>query len=170
MASAYFSSNQIDKLAIFEMYVRKLPKNRNYLVVAGLEHVINFLLNLKFKNEHIEFLKNHDIFKGSEEKFFDYLLNLKFSGNLWAVPEGSIIFANEPILRIEAPIIEAQIVETFILSLINLFVFLILYLPLNFMFLYLWNLIEPYSKYQSKFEFSFLRLFIIKISFHSINQ
>jgi len=119
MASAYFSSNQTDKLAIFEMYVRKLPKNRNYLVIAGLEHVINFLLNLKFKNEHIDFLKNHNIFKGSEEKFFDYLLDLKFTGNLWAVPEGSIIFANEPIIRIEAPIIEAQLVETFILSVIN---------------------------------------------------
>lgn len=119
MASAYFSSHQTDKLAIFEMYVRKLPKNRNYLVVAGLKHAIDFLLNLKFKNEHIDFLKSHDIFKQSEEKFFEYLLHLKFSGNLWAVPEGSIIFANEPILRIEAPIIEAQLVETFILSLIN---------------------------------------------------
>ena len=119
MASAYFSSHQTDKLAIFEMYVRKLPKNRNYLVVAGLKHAIDFLLNLKFKTEHIDFLKSHDIFKGSEAKFFDYLLHLKFTGNLWAVPEGSIIFANEPILRIEAPIIEAQIVETFILSVIN---------------------------------------------------
>jgi nicotinate phosphoribosyltransferase len=119
MASAYFSSHQTDKLAIFEMYVRKLPKNRNYLVVAGLKHAIDFLLNLKFKTEHIDFLKSRDIFKGSEAKFFDYLLHLKFTGNLWAVPEGSIIFANEPILRIEAPIIEAQIVETFILSVIN---------------------------------------------------
>ena len=119
MASAYFSSNQTDKLAIFEMFVRKLPKNRNYLVVAGLEHVINFLLNLKFKNEHIDFLKTHDIFRGSDKNFFEYLVNIKFTGHLWAVPEGSIIFANEPIIRIEAPIIEAQLIETFILSVIN---------------------------------------------------
>jgi nicotinate phosphoribosyltransferase len=119
MTSAYFSSNQFDNIGIFEMYVRKLPKNRNYLVIAGLEHVINFLLNLKCKPEHVEFLKHHDIFKGSDKKFFDYLLNLKFTGNLWAVPEGSIIFANEPILRIEAPLIEAQVVETFILSMMN---------------------------------------------------
>jgi nicotinate phosphoribosyltransferase len=119
MASAYFSSHQHNKLAIFEMYVRKLPKNRNYLVAAGLKYVIDFLINLKFKSEHINFLKTHNIFKGSDPDFFDYLLHLKFSGNLWAVPEGSIIFANEPIIRVEAPIIEAQLVETFILSILN---------------------------------------------------
>jgi nicotinate phosphoribosyltransferase len=119
MAAAYFSANQSDKLATFEMFVRTLPKNRNYLVTAGLTQVIEFLLNLKFKPEHIIFLKNNDIFKRTDDKFFDFLLNLRFTGNLWAVPEGSIIFANEPILRIEAPIIEAQIVETFILSMIN---------------------------------------------------
>ena len=119
MASAYFSTNQSDKVATFEMFVRTLPKNRNYLVAAGLKQVIEFLLNLKFKPEHITFLKSNDIFKRTDDKFFDYLLTLKFSGNMWAVPEGSIIFANEPLLRIEAPIVEAQLVETFILSLIN---------------------------------------------------
>lgn len=119
MASAYFSTNQSDKVATFEMFVRTLPKNRNYLVAAGLKQVIEFLLNLKFKPEHITFLKSNDIFKRTDDKFFDYLLTLKFTGNMWAVPEGSIIFANEPLLRIEAPIVEAQLVETFILSLIN---------------------------------------------------
>jgi nicotinate phosphoribosyltransferase len=119
MASAYFSANQSDKLATFEMFVRTLPNNRNYLVVAGLEQVIAYLLNLKFKPEHLIFLKTQDIFKRTDEKFFDYLLNLKFTGNMWAIPEGSIIFANEPLLRIEAPIVEAQLVETFILSIIN---------------------------------------------------
>jgi nicotinate phosphoribosyltransferase len=119
MASAYFSSNQYDKIGVFELFVRKLPHNRNYLVAAGLKHVIDFLLNLKFNSEHINFLKINDIFIGSDQKFFDYLLHLRFTGNLWAVPEGSIIFANEPLLRIEAPIIEAQLIETFILSLIN---------------------------------------------------
>lgn len=119
MASAYFSANQSDKLATFEMFVRTLPKNRNYLVAAGLKQVIEFLLNLKFKPEHITFLKSNDIFKRTDDKFFDYLLTLKFTGNMWAVPEGSIIFANEPLLRIEAPVVEAQLVETFILSLIN---------------------------------------------------
>ena len=119
MAAAYFSANQSDKLGTFEMFVRTLPKNRNYLVAAGLKQVIEFLLNLKFKPEHIIFLKSNGIFKRTDDKFFDFLLNLKFIGNMWAVPEGCIIFANEPILRIEAPIVEAQIVETFILSIIN---------------------------------------------------
>ena len=119
MAAAYFSANQNDKLGIFEMFVRTLPKNRNYLVAAGLKQVIDFLLNLKFKPEHITFLKGNDIFKRTDDKFFDFLLNLKFTGNMWAIPEGSIIFANEPLLRIEAPIVEAQLVETFILSIIN---------------------------------------------------
>ena len=119
MASAYFSANQSNKLAIFEMFVRTLPKNRNYLVAAGLKQAIEFLLNLKFKHKHIIFLKSLDIFKRTDDKFFDYLSNLKFTGNMWAVPEGSIIFANEPLLRIEAPIVEAQLVETFILSIIN---------------------------------------------------
>ena len=119
MAAAYFSACQSDKLATFEMFVRTLPKNRNYLVAAGLKQVIEFLLNLKFKPEHIIFLKSNDIFKKTDDKFFDFLLNLKFTGNMWAVPEGSIIFANEPLLRIEAPIVEAQLVETFILSIIN---------------------------------------------------
>ncbi|HEY6587157.1 MAG TPA: nicotinate phosphoribosyltransferase, partial [Nitrososphaeraceae archaeon] len=119
MAAAYFSASQSDKLATFEMFVRTLPKNRNYLVAAGLKQVIEFLLNLKFEPEHIIFLKSNDIFKRTDDKFFDFLLNLKFTGNMWAVPEGSIIFANEPLLRIEAPIVEAQLVETFILSIIN---------------------------------------------------
>ncbi|HJT85321.1 MAG TPA: nicotinate phosphoribosyltransferase [Nitrososphaeraceae archaeon] len=119
MAYAYFSSQQNDKIGIFEMYIRKLPNNRAYLVAVGLKYVIDFLLNFKFKNEYINFLKTHKIFKGLDKNFFDYLLHLKFTGNLWAISEGSIIFANEPILRIEAPIIEAQLVETFILSMIN---------------------------------------------------
>jgi len=119
MASAYFSANQTNKIAIFEMFVRKLPQDRNYLVAAGLKQIIEFLLHLKFKSEHINFLKSQDIFNRINDKFFDYLLNLKFTGKLWAVPEGTIIFANEPLLRIEAPIVEAQIVETFILSIIN---------------------------------------------------
>ncbi len=82
MASAYFAANQSDKLATFEMFIRTLPKNRNYLVAAGLEQAIAYLLNLKFKAEHLIFLKTHDTFKRADNKFFDYLLNLKFTGNM----------------------------------------------------------------------------------------
>ncbi len=119
MAAAYFNSNQKDTIGLFEMFVRKLPKNRNYLVTAGLEQVIDFLLNFRFKRDHIEYLRNHKMFNTVSNKFFEFLSELKFTGNLWAMPEGSIVFPNEPLLRVEAPIIEAQVVETYILSVIN---------------------------------------------------
>jgi nicotinate phosphoribosyltransferase len=119
MAAAYFNSNQKDTIGLFEMFVRKLPKNRSYLVTVGLEQVIHFLLNFRFKHDHIEYLRNHKMFNNVSDKFFEYLSELKFTGNLWAMPEGSIVFPNEPLLRIEAPIIEAQVVETYILSVIN---------------------------------------------------
>ena len=119
MAAAYFNSNQKETIGLFEMFVRKLPKNRSYLVAAGLEQVIHFLINFRFKYEHIEYLRSHKFFSKLSDRFFEYLSGLKFTGNLWAIPEGSIVFPNEPILRIEAPIIEAQLVETYLLSVIN---------------------------------------------------
>ena len=119
MAAAYFNSNQKDTIGLFEMFVRKLPKNRSYLVAAGLEQVIYFLINFRFKHDHIEYLRSHKVFNNMSDTFFEYLSELKFTGNLWAIPEGSIVFPNEPILRIEAPIIEAQLVETYLLSSIN---------------------------------------------------
>jgi nicotinate phosphoribosyltransferase len=119
MAAAYFNSNQKDTIGLFEMFVRKLPKSRSYLVAAGLEQVIHFLTNFRFKHDHIEYLRNHKVFSNISDRFFEYLSDLKFTGNLWAIPEGSIVFPNEPILRIEAPIIEAQLVETYLLSVIN---------------------------------------------------
>jgi nicotinate phosphoribosyltransferase len=119
MAAAYFNSNQKDTIGLFEMFVRKLPKNRSYLVAAGLEQVIYFLINFRFKHDHMEYLRSHKVFNNMSDRFFEYLSELKFTGNLWAIPEGSIVFPNEPILRIEAPIIEAQLVETYLLSVIN---------------------------------------------------
>jgi nicotinate phosphoribosyltransferase len=119
MAAAYFNSGQKDTIGLFEMFVRKLPKNRSYLVAAGLEQVIYFLINFRFKHDHIEYLRNHKVFSNISDRFFEYLSELKFTGNVWAIPEGSIVFSNEPILRIEAPIIEAQLVETYLLSVIN---------------------------------------------------
>ena len=119
MAAAYFVTNQKDKIGIFEMFIRKLPRNRSYLVAAGLEQVIDFLLNFRFNENHIKYLRNHKMFNNVNHNFFEYLLELKFTGNLWAMPEGSVVFPNEPLLRIEAPIIEAQLVETYILSMMN---------------------------------------------------
>ncbi|HYA84331.1 MAG TPA: nicotinate phosphoribosyltransferase [Candidatus Bathyarchaeia archaeon] len=125
MAAAYYYSNYQTEYGsnkikgIFEMFVRKLPRNRSYLVTAGLEQVLYFLMNVKFNEGQLSYLKSLEVFKDMGEDFFEYLRNFKFTGNVWAVPEGTILFPNEPMIRVEAPIIEAQIVETYILSMMN---------------------------------------------------
>lgn len=123
MAAAYhYSSSDYTnkkKKGIFEMFVRRFPRNRSYLVAAGLEQAIYFLMKLNFNDKQISYLKSLKTFKNIDRNFFEYLKKFKFTGTVWAVPEGTIVFPNEPIIRIEAPIIEAQIVETYILSMIN---------------------------------------------------
>jgi nicotinate phosphoribosyltransferase len=123
MAAAYYHSSRNEKSTkkkgIFEMFIRRLPANRSYLVVAGLEQAIHFLMKMKFNDKQISYLKSLETFKYVEQDFFEYLKGFKFTGTVWAVPEGTILFPNEPIIRIEAPMIEAQIVETYILSIIN---------------------------------------------------
>ena len=118
MAAGYFECKRNNK-ATFELFVRELPKNRSYLIAAGLEQIIYYLKNLRFTNNHLKYLKSIPIFKNVSKGFFEYLLNFRFSGDLLAVPEGTVFFANEPILRITAPLIEAQIIETYLLSMIN---------------------------------------------------
>jgi len=122
MAAAYHCSSDYankKKRGIFEMFVRRLPRNRSYLVAAGLEQALYFLMKLKFNDKQISYLKSLKSFKNVDRNFFEYLKKFKFTGTVWAVPEGTVLFPNEPIIRIEAPIIEAQIVETYILSMIN---------------------------------------------------
>src|SRR5918995_1739169 len=122
MAAAYYSSpyhRERKTIGIFEMFVRKLPKNRSFIVVAGVEQVVQYVLNLRYNNNQISYLRSLEVFKDVNKEFFDYLRRFKFSGSLWSVPEGTVLFPNEPILRIEAPIIEAQLVETCVLSIIN---------------------------------------------------
>jgi nicotinate phosphoribosyltransferase len=118
MAAAYYDNKETSE-ATFELFVRTFPKNRSYLVAAGLEQAVDYLLKLRFKEEHINYLKKHSSFKDVSNEFFNYLRNFRFTGDVWAVPEGTVFFTNEPILRVTAPIIEAQIVETFLLSTIN---------------------------------------------------
>jgi nicotinate phosphoribosyltransferase len=118
MAAAYFENKERTD-ATFELFVRNLPKNRSYLIAAGLEQAMEYLQNLRFESEHVNFLRNHPSFKGIDEEFFNYLRNFRFTGDVWALPEGTVFFANEPLLRVKAPIIESQIVETYLLSTIN---------------------------------------------------
>jgi len=113
MAQAYFRGK--NPKASFELFVRKFPPNRGYLISAGLEEVCNFLLNFRFQKEDLEYLKE----RGFNEDFLNFLKELRFSGELWALPEGELVFPNEPIIRITAPIIQVQIFETFVLNAIN---------------------------------------------------
>jgi nicotinate phosphoribosyltransferase len=130
MAAAYYhhyfirttgeaTSDKKSEKGVFEMFVRKLPKNRSYLVAAGLEQALYFLMNIRFNEEQLSYLKSLEVFKDVKEEFFEYLRNFKFTGTVWAVPEGTILFPNEPFIRVEAPVIEAQVVETYILSMMN---------------------------------------------------
>lgn len=119
-AAYYFSPNRISRSrGIFEMFVRKLPLNRSYIVAAGLEQALYSILSMKFSDEQISYIRSLEPFKNVDEDFFEYLRAFKFTGTIWAVPEGTILFPHEPLLRIEAPMIEAQIVETCVLSIIN---------------------------------------------------
>jgi len=116
MAQVYFKYKR-NTLACFDLFVRDLPLNRNYLLVSGLSDIIDFVSNLKFSKIALDYLKTKKLFS---QDFLDYLKNFRFKGDLWALPEGEICFANEPILRVEANIIEAQILEGFLLNTINL--------------------------------------------------
>ncbi|HLG30239.1 MAG TPA: nicotinate phosphoribosyltransferase, partial [Candidatus Brocadiales bacterium] len=118
MAAGYFQNN-MNHTATFELFVRKLPEHRSYLISAGLEQAVHYFKHLKFSEEIINYLQNHPVFKDVKEEFFEYLRNFKFTGNVYAMPEGTPVFANEPLLRVMAPMIETQLVETYLLSTIN---------------------------------------------------
>lgn len=116
MAQAYFSEHY-DKEAVFSTFVRKLPKNRNFLIACGLEDVLSFLENFKFNDRDIDFLYSLKIFK---DDFLDYLKGIKFTGDVFALKEGTVFFENEPIIEVKAKIIEAQLLETYVLNQIQL--------------------------------------------------
>jgi nicotinate phosphoribosyltransferase len=118
MAAAYHANRRDDR-ASFELFVRRLPEKRSYLIVAGLEQALDYLRRLSFSPGEIDYLRGLPVFERVSDEFFDYLSSFRFTGDLWAMPEGTIAFAGEPLLRVTAPLIEAQIVETFLLATIN---------------------------------------------------
>ena len=115
MCAAYFD-NRNSKTATFDLFIRRLPENRSYFLFAGLEEILQYLQTIKFTQEHLSYLRK----QGFKEDFLNYLQDFKFTGEVWAVPEGTITFPNEPLIRVTAPIIEAQLVETFLLNSVNL--------------------------------------------------
>lgn len=119
MAAGYFEAGKASETATFELFFRRLPRYRNYVLAAGLAQAIEFLLNLKFTSEEIDYLRGLPQFQRVSEGFFDALRCLRFTGDVFAMPEGTPIFANEPFLTVRAPLIEAQIVETYLLAAIG---------------------------------------------------
>jgi nicotinate phosphoribosyltransferase len=118
MAAGYVQSGFVAN-ASFELFVRSLPPRRNYLVAAGLEQALAFLENVRFSPEEVSYLRKLPVFSKVSSRFFEYLSELRFTGEVWALPEGTIYFPGEPLLRVTAPIVEAQIVETSLLSILN---------------------------------------------------
>ena len=115
MCASYFDNKKFEP-ATFDLFIRRLPPNRGYLLFAGLEQALRYLESVRFTEKHLAYLKT----QGFNQPFLDYLRDFKFTGEVWAAPEGTVAFPCEPLIRVTAPIIEAQLVETFLLNTVNL--------------------------------------------------
>lgn len=115
MMQGYFKNNVKEK-AVFDVFYRRNPDDGGFAICAGLQHVIDYINNLHFSEDDIEYLRGLGDF---DDDFLDYLSKFKFTGDLYAIPEGSVIFPREPLVKVVAPIMEAQLVETAILNLVN---------------------------------------------------
>jgi len=116
MMQGYFKNKDCNETVIFDMFYRSNPCGGGYSIMAGLEQVIQYIRNLNFDSEALEYLGSLGIF---EQDFLDYLKSFRFSGDMYAIPEGTVIFPREPLIKVIAPIMEAQLIETAILNVIN---------------------------------------------------
>lgn len=116
MANGYFEAGMGEKIVYFDMFYRTVPDNASYSITAGLEQVIDYIENLHFSDEDIDFLRTKKIF---HEDFLEYLRNFKFECDVWALREGTVVFPQEPIIIVKGPIMQAQMLETMILLTIN---------------------------------------------------
>ena len=116
MGNGYFENGYKDRICYFDVFFRQCPDKGGFAIAAGLEQIINYIQDLHFSPEDIEYLRNRNLFS---EEFLEYLKNFRFTGDIWAVPEGTPIFPKEPIMTIRSPAIEAQLIETFVLLSIN---------------------------------------------------
>ncbi|MFX3632401.1 MAG: nicotinate phosphoribosyltransferase [Candidatus Pristimantibacillus sp.] len=117
MMYAHWVQGSLNKKAVFEAYFRKLPFGNGYAVFAGLERIVDYIQHLTFNDEDINYLREQE--EQYKEEFLDELRSFKFTGNISAVPEGTLVFANEPLIRVEARIFEAQLIETALLNFMN---------------------------------------------------
>jgi len=116
MMQGYYVYNKTDQIAVFDLFFRENPFHAAFSIAAGLEQVIKYIKELHFSEEDIAYLRSLNTFR---EDFLEYLAQFRFTGDIYAIPEGSIIFPKEPLLRVKAPLMEAQLIETTLLTLIN---------------------------------------------------
>ncbi len=116
MGNGYYKTKYAEKTAYFDMFFRRVPDGGGYAIAAGLQQVVEYINDLHFSEEDIEFLRGKGIF---DEGFLEYLRDFRFTGDIWAVPEGTPVFPNEPLLTVRAPAIQAQLIETMALLLVN---------------------------------------------------
>ena len=116
MANGYFELGKGNEISYFDVFFRKVPDNGGFAIAAGLEQVIDYIKNLKFTDEDIKYLESKKLFS---KEFLKYLKTFKFTGDIYAVPEGTPVFPNEPIMTVRAPAMEAQFIETYILLCLN---------------------------------------------------
>lgn len=115
MANGYLKSKKEKEEAVFDIFFRKVPNNGGYAIMAGVDKIIDFIENFRFEERELNYFRR----KGYDEEFIEYLRNFNFTGDIYAVPDGTPVFPNEPIVTVNAPLIEAQIVETALLSIVN---------------------------------------------------
>ena len=116
MANGYFQTDIKDKITYFDVFFRKIPDGGGFAIAAGLEQIIDYILDLKFTDTDIEYLRSRNLF---DEQFLCYLKNFRFTGDIYAVPEGTPVFPGEPVITVRAPAIEAQFIETYLLLVFN---------------------------------------------------
>ncbi len=116
MGNGYFQNNMGNEISYFDVFYRSVPDKGGFAIAAGLEQVIDYIKDLHFEEEDIEYLRGRKLFS---EGFLEYLANFKFTGDIWAVPEGTPIFPMEPFMTVKAPTIQAQLIETYVLLALN---------------------------------------------------
>jgi nicotinate phosphoribosyltransferase len=119
MAAGYFETGKGQERATFELFFRRLPRYRNFVLAAGLRQAVDYLTSLRFTKDEVAYLRSLPQFSRVSPEFFDALINFRFTGDVFAIPEGTPVFPEEPVLTLRAPLMEAQIVETFLLSMIG---------------------------------------------------
>ena len=116
MANGFYKEGMGEKIAYFDMFFRRVPDNGGFAIMAGVEQVIEYIKELEFAKDDIEYLRSKNLFC---DEFLDYLANFEFCCDIWAIPEGTPIFPHEPILTVRGPACQAQFIETMILLTVN---------------------------------------------------